>query len=171
MQKAKMHRDWRYNLVCFSSFLLTIDITFSCTFQALTLLTRQVDDWTQWALRHNKQRYKLYMYKDPRLCYKACYIYILLGWGPNVSCSSRGNCYSTGTEGASNPGRWKLSFPCLWLLLPWEWDDALQDTNATVTFFAANRDRFKGIVLDGDVENHVRFESFTKGCSSRHTSP
>ena len=115
-----------------------------------------LDNWTQWALRHNKQRYKLYMYKDPRLCYKACYIYILLGWGPNVSCSSRGNCYSTGTEGAFNPRRCKLSFLCLWLLLPWEWDDALQDTNATVTFFAANRDRFKGIVLDGDVENHVR---------------
>ena len=44
----------------------------------------------------------------------------------------RGNRYSIGMEGTSNPRRWKLfSMPAI---LPWEWDDALQDRNAPVTF-------------------------------------
>ena len=43
-----------------------------------------------------------------------CYISEKSAWGRGY------NHYSIGMEGTSNPRRWKLSFPCLWLLLPWE---------------------------------------------------
>ena len=39
-----------------------------------------------------------------------CYISKKSAWGRGY------NHYSIGMEGTSNPRRWKLSFPCLWLL-------------------------------------------------------
>ena len=64
---------WKWKIQ-FGLFLLTVDIQL-----ALTLLSRQVDNWTQQALKHSKQKYKVYTYKDLRPCYVACCIYIRLG--------------------------------------------------------------------------------------------
>ena len=52
------------------------------------------------------------------------------------------------TERASTQRGWKLSFPCLGLLLLWNRGDASCKTQTLSDYVAANSDRFKSIVRD-----------------------